>query len=121
MWTLPGYGDHLEQNDPGIRERVAELGGPVGFEDVVASLDPIPAEQADVPAHWSVTFGVDDADATAERAFQLGGQVTVAPFDAPWVRSTVLADPQGATFIATQFVPENRDVGAAVDAPASAA
>ena len=20
MWTLPGYGDHLEQNDPGLRE-----------------------------------------------------------------------------------------------------
>jgi hypothetical protein len=34
----------------------------------------------------------------------------VAPFDAPWVRTTVIADPQGATFIANQFVPENRDV-----------
>jgi hypothetical protein len=32
----------------------------------------------------------------------------VAPaFDVPWVRLTVLADPQGATFIGGQFVPEN--------------
>jgi hypothetical protein len=49
------------------------------------------------PAHWGVTGGVDDADATAERATELGGRVVVAPFDAPWVRMTVITDPQGAT------------------------
>ena len=32
------------------------------------------------------------------------------PFDAPWVRMTVIADPQGATFIASKFVPENKDL-----------
>ena len=101
MWTLPGYGDHLEQDDPGLRERLAEFGGPGGFEDVVASLNPIGPEQGDVPAHWSVTFAVADADVTAEKAFQLGGRVVVPPFDAPWVRSTVIADPQGATFTAS--------------------
>ena len=36
------------------------------------------------------------------------GDVIGAPFDAPWVRMAVLADPAGATFIASQFVPENR-------------
>src|SRR4051794_31790778 len=41
MWTLPGYGDLLEQGDPGLRDRVAEVGGPEGFEDVVAALNPI--------------------------------------------------------------------------------
>ena len=51
---------------------------------------------------------VADADATAERANELGGKVLMAPFDAPWVRMTVIADPQGATLIASQFVPENR-------------
>ena len=45
----------------------------------------------------------------------------VAPFDAPWVRLAVLADPAGATFIASQFVPENRDLDAQPDAAASAA
>ena len=56
-------------------------------------------------AHWSVTFAVDDADAIAARAPELGGRVVTGPFDAPWVRMAVIADPQGATFTASQFVP----------------
>jgi hypothetical protein len=112
MWTLLGYGDHLAENDPDIRKRVAELGGPPGFEDVVASLNPIPGDQPDVPPHWNVTFATDDADQSASKTAELGGNVIVPPFDAPWVRMTVLADPQGATFIASKFVPENRDLTA---------
>jgi uncharacterized protein len=108
MWTLPGYGDHLEERTPGLREQVASMGGPAGFEDVVASLNPIPDDQPDVPPHWSVTFATDDADATAAKASELGGTVVVPPFDAPWVRMTLIADPGGATVIASQFVPENR-------------
>lgn len=111
MWRLPGYGEFLEQRDPGIRERMAEAGAPEGFEDVVATLNPIAEDQSDVPAGWSVTFAVDDADATAKRAAELGGQVVVPPFDAPWVRMTVITDPQGATFTASKFVPENKDLG----------
>ena len=42
----------------------------------------------------------------AERAAQLGGRVVVPPFDAPWVRMTVITDPQGATFTASKCVPE---------------
>ncbi len=109
MWTLPAYGDFLEARTPGLRANQAEMGAPAGFESVVASLNPIPADQPDTPAHWGVTFAVDDADAIAERAAELGGKVVVAPFDAPWVRMTVITDPQGATFTASQFVPENQD------------
>jgi predicted enzyme related to lactoylglutathione lyase len=57
-----------------------------------------------------VTFAVDDADAIAEKAAELGGQVIVPPSDAPWVRMTVIADPQGATFTASKYVPENKDL-----------
>jgi predicted enzyme related to lactoylglutathione lyase len=110
MWTLPGYGDHLEESNPGLRKQIAEAGGPPGFEDVVASINPIPDDQPETPAHWSVTFAVDDADATAAKATELGGHVVVAPFDAPWVRTTVLSDPQGATFIASKYEPENKDL-----------
>lgn len=110
MWTLPGYGDHLEERNPGMREGMAEMGAPPGFEDVVAALDPIGDDQPDVPAHWSVTFGADDADVIAERAAELGATVVVPPFDAPWVRTTIISAPQGATFIASQFVPENKDL-----------
>src|SRR6185312_11204394 len=106
---------HLEQSNPEIRKQMAEVGAPEGFEDVVAALTPIADDQSDVPAHWSVTFAVDDADATAARAAELGGQVVVAPFDAPWVRTTVITDPQGATFIASKFVPENKDIGSRAD------
>jgi predicted enzyme related to lactoylglutathione lyase len=121
MWRLPGYGEFLERGDPGLRERMSGGGAPEGFEDVVATLNPIAEDQLDVPAHWSVTFAVEDADKTAARAAQLGGKVLAPPFDAPWVRMTVLADPQGATFIASQFVPENRDLGAPADSTARAA
>ena len=108
MWTLPAYGDHLEELTPGLREQVAAMGGPAGFENVVASINPIPADQPDVEPHWSVTFATDDADATAAKAAELGGTVVVPPFDAPWVRMTLISDPQGATVIASQFVPENQ-------------
>jgi predicted enzyme related to lactoylglutathione lyase len=108
-WALPGYGDYLEELTPGLRARTAEYGVP-GFEDVVAAINQLPAN--DTPAHWSVTFGAADADATAARAGELGGEVVVPPFDGPYVRMTVLRDPEGATFTASQFVPENRDVAA---------
>jgi predicted enzyme related to lactoylglutathione lyase len=109
-WTLPGYGDYLERDNPGMRAQMATMGAPKGFEDVVASLIAIGDDQPDVPPHWGVTFAVDDADAIADKAAALGGNVVVPPFDAPWIRSTVIADPQGATFTASKFVPENKDL-----------
>ena len=115
-WTLPGYGDWLErEHHPELRKQMAEAGAPEGFENVVASIIPIADDQPDAPAHWSVTFAVDDADAAAAKATELGGNVIVPPFDAPWststytIRVTVIGDPQGATFIASKFVPENPD------------
>jgi len=119
-WTLPGYGDHLSRDNPALREQVAEVGGPEGFEDVVASIVPVPDDQPDTPAHWGVTFAVDDADAIAKAAAELGGRVIVPPLDAPWVRLTVITDPQGATFTASKFVIENKDL-ATRDAGVSAA
>jgi uncharacterized protein len=110
MWALPAYGDFLEQRNPGTRERTRELGGPERFEEVVAAVTPVPDDQPDTQPHWDVTFAVADADATAERAAALGGTVVVPPFDAPWIRGSVIRDPQGATFNANQFVPENQEV-----------
>jgi uncharacterized protein len=110
MWALPAYGDFLERRTPGLRENVKAMGGPERFEEVVAGITLLSGDQRDVPAHWGVTFAVDDADATAARAAELGGRVVVAPFDAPWVRMTVITDPAGATFTASKFVPENKDL-----------
>ena len=63
---------------------------------------------------------MDDADAIATRAEELGGRVIVPPFDAPWVRMTVIADPQGAFFTASKFVPENKEPAATREAAAGA-
>ena len=112
MWALPRYGDHLEERSPGLRKQMSQMGAPEGFIDVVATLNPIAEGDSETPAHWSVTFAVDDADAAAAKASELGGQVVAGPLNAPWTRLVVVKDPQGATFIASQFVAENKDVTA---------
>lgn len=87
MWRRPGYvGGEPQQPVP---------------RDVVSVLLPAPA---DAPAQWGVDFWVRDADATAEHADRLGGQVVVAPHDTPGFRTAVLADPEGATFSISQLV-----------------
>ena len=117
-WQLPGYSDHLEELNPGFTKGMAEMGAPAGVEDVAAGLNLLTDGE---PAHWSLTFAVDDADAVAAAATELGGTVVVPPFDAPWVRMTVITDPQGATFVASKFVPENAKLAPQPDsAPAAA-
>jgi hypothetical protein len=37
--------------------------------------------------------------------------VLAPPFDAPWSRLTIVGDPQGAMFLGSKFVPENKDLG----------
>ncbi|MGH9113536.1 MAG: VOC family protein [Acidimicrobiales bacterium] len=50
------------------------------------------------PAHWSVYFGVDDADATVAKAVELGGAVVDPPVDTPYGRLATLTDPTGTRF-----------------------
>ena len=83
---------------------------PAGFIDVVASLQPIGADDDTAAARWDVTFGVDDVDALAARCTELGGEVVSGPADAPWSRTAEIRDPHGATFLASQFVPENSEL-----------
>ena len=120
FWALPAYGDFLEQRTPGMRENMAGMGAPERFEEVVASVGPIPDDQPELRPHWGVTFAVDDADAIAARATELGGRVDVPPLDAPWTRMTVITDPQGASFIASKFVPENKSLAGSAGTAANA-
>jgi predicted enzyme related to lactoylglutathione lyase len=39
--TLPGYGDFLVRDNPDLRKRMAEVDAPEGFEDAVATINPI--------------------------------------------------------------------------------
>jgi predicted enzyme related to lactoylglutathione lyase len=52
-----------------------------------------------VPPNWGVYFGVDDVDAAAAKATELGGSVIVEPRDIPdFARFAVLRDAEGAVF-----------------------
>ena len=102
MWRLPGYGDHLAERDPGLRERQDVDGAPPGFIDAIGWMN---RSAEGEPARWGVTFAVGDTDAVVARAVELGAAVVVEPFDAPAVRIAVLADPQGAVFTVNHFDP----------------
>jgi hypothetical protein len=104
MWQLPGYGDWLAERDPDLRARHADASVPAGFSDAVGWLQPITAD--DGPSVWHLTFAVDDPDATAARAAELGGTVVTEPFDAGPVRMAVVADPWGAAFTVSRYQPD---------------
>ncbi len=104
MVMKPGYLAFLAQKDPDLPARLERFQAPEGFGDVVAQMTPV---SGDTPPHWDVTFSVDDADASVKRASELGGEVVVEPFDAPWVRTAVLRDPDGVAFHVSQFVPSS--------------
>jgi hypothetical protein len=57
------------------------------------------AEQGDAPSHWGAYVAVDDVDAKAKLAEELGGKLCVPPTDIPNVgRFCVITDPTGAKF-----------------------
>ncbi|MDG4827929.1 VOC family protein [Solwaraspora sp. WMMD1047] len=73
---------------------------------VIAGMLPMVGEEwGDLPAHWMVYFAVEDADAAAARAEELGGTVAVPPNDLPQGRFAVLTDPQGAIFSVIRLNP----------------
>lgn len=59
----------------------------------------ITPEMGKVPSNWLVYFAVDDCDAKAQKAAELGGQIMKPADDIPGVgRFAILIDPQGAAF-----------------------
>jgi predicted enzyme related to lactoylglutathione lyase len=52
----------------------------------------------EVPSHWNTYFAVTDTDAAAKKAVALGGKEMAPPFDTPYGRMAVFADPFGAAF-----------------------
>ena len=83
LWRLPGYvGGEASQPVP---------------RDVIGAMAPASGG----PSAWMVDFWVDDADATAAAASDLGGTVVAGPFDTAISRDAVLADPAGAVFFVT--------------------
>jgi len=106
LFRLPGYGRFLAQSDPEIEAWQATSQAPDGFADAVAWLEPTtgPAED-DAPAWWSVTFGVDDAEAAVVRAVDLGATVETPLFDTAYTRAGTVRDPQGAALTLSEYRP----------------
>ncbi|KAA9149977.1 VOC family protein [Amycolatopsis acidicola] len=87
-----------------------QIGDPRGVDYAEWSLDQEPVlyryvmgseYPPDTLPHWMIYFDVDPArgtDATAGHALMLGGRVVLDPYDTPWGRMSVLADPCGAVF-----------------------
>ncbi len=84
-WELED--DPISSDEPYVRATVGGL-------PVAAIFDP--PSQRGRPASWASYVSVDDADATAARAKDLGGQVVMGPFDVRTAaRIAVIQDPQG--------------------------
>ena len=106
FFKLDGYGASLAKNNAEFANRIAADERAAAFSDVVATLiGEAGGTGATASPHWSVVFAVDDADGVAAETERLGGKIVVPPFNAAPVRMTVLADPQGAVFTASQFTP----------------
>lgn len=58
---------------------------------------------AHIPPHWMVYFASPNTDASAALVRDLGGTVQVEPFDTPYGRIAVVADPFGAIFSLVQL------------------
>ncbi|WP_431279809.1 VOC family protein [Leifsonia poae] len=52
-----------------------------------------------VPSHWTIYFGVDDADAACARVVELGGTVIRDPWDSEFGRFAQANDPLGGMFL----------------------
>ena len=66
-------------------------GRPVGG---IMRMPPQIPQQA--PSHWGSYVTVDDVDAAAKKAQQLGAKILVPPKDSPDARFCIFEDPQGA-------------------------
>jgi hypothetical protein len=68
----------------------------------------IPESATGMPPTWGVYVTVDNVDASAKLAVDLGGKVMIPPTDIPDVgRFAFLQDPQGATFSIISYVPQS--------------
>jgi predicted enzyme related to lactoylglutathione lyase len=80
----------------------------------VAAISPQPEQQRDagVPPTWNSYVSVENADAVADRARELGATVHAPPFDVMQAgRMAAIQDPQGAYFLIWQA---NQHFGAAL-------
>jgi uncharacterized protein len=68
-------------------------------EHFIGGIPPASYRQPGVPPHWMAYFQVDDVDASASKAKEMGAKLFLQPMTMEGVgRMSVVADPQGAVF-----------------------
>ncbi len=74
--------------------------------EAVGGMMPMPAEVPEmVPTHWAAYITVNDVDAVAKKAQEMGATVIVPPTDIPEVgRFSTMKDPQGAVINVIQYL-----------------
>ena len=92
------YGDI---GDAGFRYSTLKIGGAevAGIGELDSSF---PAE---VPAHWSVYFAVEDTDAAVAKVKTLGGATERPAWDTSYGRMAMVADDHGAPFSLISIAP----------------
>jgi predicted enzyme related to lactoylglutathione lyase len=76
-------------------------------EERVAGIMSTKCPGGEISPQWGVYITVDDVDAAARKAEELGGKVLMPPTDIPNVgRFSALADPQGVMFSVITYLPK---------------
>jgi len=75
-------------------------------EERVAGIMSNQCSGGEIKPQWGIYITVDDVDATARKAEELGGKVLMPPTDIPNVgRFAALMDPQGVMFSVITYLP----------------
>lgn len=75
----------------------------------IAGMMATPPQAEGTPPNWGIYITVDDVDATADKAVELGAKICMPPQDIPQVgRFCVLQDPQGAFVSIITYVRQDR-------------
>lgn len=99
---LFGWTTETMQMDAGMAYNIINVDG-----EGMGGIMNMPPGAGGMPSMWGIYISVDDIDATARSAVELGGQVLVPPQDIPEVgRFCVIQDPQGALISAITYKSE---------------
>jgi predicted enzyme related to lactoylglutathione lyase len=86
----------------GIAYTLAKVG-----DEQVAGIMSTKCESGEISPQWGVYISVDDVEAAARKAAELGGKVLLPPTDIPNIgRFSVLMDPQGVMFSVITYLPK---------------
>lgn len=100
-----GWGEGVNPYEDGSSEGPDYTLFSIGEQPIGGAMEMEGMVPAEVPPNWGIYFGVDDTDATVEKAQQLGGTVVFPAMDTPAGRAAGLMDPTGAVFSVIKMTP----------------